>query len=311
AESAAWLLLEEDRAVELGENSALHIDRQSKGFVLTLTAGEVTARIDKPLSDGEEFTVKAGNLALAVRGTIFTVRIDGAIVTVSVERGEVAVIDSSGNELTTIGEDESVSFDTSAGNAVVAAPAQSSNDNYEVGDIVGFGGYEWRVLEVSDGKALLLSEYVLELRPYNGEWRDDLTFDENIAALSTTWADCDLRAYLNGEFYDSLGADIKARIVETQVVNDDNPEYGTPGGADTNDKIFLLSIDEAEAYFSDDTARIAYDSSGAASWWWLRSPGYGSRYAALVGRGGDVDVNGIYGIYIGYGGVRPALWLNL
>jgi hypothetical protein len=105
-ESAAWLLLEKERAVELGELTALHIDKQDKGFVLTLSEGEVTARIDRPLAADEEFTVKAGNLALAVRGTVFTAWFYGDTVTVSVERGEVAVLDWQGNEIAVLGAGE-------------------------------------------------------------------------------------------------------------------------------------------------------------------------------------------------------------
>jgi hypothetical protein len=317
-------LLEEDRAVELGENSALHIDRQSKGFVLTLTEGEVTARIARPLYDGEEFMVKAGGLALSVRGTIFTVRIDDAIVTVSVERSEVAVIDSGGSELTTVGEDESVSFDTSDGNAVVAAPIPGPTVDSQAGDIVGFGGYEWRVLEVSGGKALLLSEYVLEHRPYNEEW------------VNVTWETCTLRSYLNGEFYDSFSPDDRARMVQTRNSNKDNQWLGTPGGNDTDDYIFLLSLEEVVRYFGDsgqlanrpegvweiydhyNGARIAYSAvetpwgqpAGSASWWWLRSPGRISSSAAGVYFGGNLYVGGC-GVGYDYGGVRPALWLNL
>jgi hypothetical protein len=166
-----------------------------------------------------------------------------------------------------------------------------------VGSIIPFAGYDWRVLDVKDGKALLISEKVLEARPYNDE-------DKGI-----TWAECTLRAYLNGDFFNSLGPG-KARISETQTVNRNNPEYGTPGGADTSDKIFLLSIDEARAYFKDDEALLAYDLNGAASWWWLRSPGSNGGGAAnviIVGflgvRGSSVDDDN--------GGVRPALWLNL
>jgi hypothetical protein len=64
-----------------------------------------------------------------------------------------------------------------------------------VGDVIEFGGYEWRVLDVQDGKALLLSEHVLEYRPFHDE------------RVWITWEDCDLRTYLNSKFYDSFGAD--------------------------------------------------------------------------------------------------------
>ncbi|MDR0221677.1 MAG: leucine-rich repeat domain-containing protein [Lachnospiraceae bacterium] len=174
------------------------------------------------------------------------------------------------------------------------------------GDLIQLDGYSWLVLDVQDGKALVISEYVLEERAYHEDDGD------------ITWAECDLRAYLNGEFYDSLGADIKARIVETQVVNDRNTKYGTPGGEDTTDKIFLLSIREAETYFSNDSARAAYDLNGEGALWWLRSPGGRSGSAAFVYGDGVLDVigNGVYGYFVGggvryYGGVRPAFWINL
>jgi hypothetical protein len=157
-------------------------------------------------------------------------------------------------------------------------------------------GYLWRVLEVRDGKALIISEDIVGRKAYNTELMD------------ITWADCSLRAYLNNDFYNTLSTDTQARIAETQVTNNDNPNHGTPGGANTTDKIFLLSIDEARTYFNDNAARIAYDSSGSASWWWLRSPGDGSIDAAYVvidGRLHGHDVNSVFG------GVRPALWLNL
>jgi hypothetical protein len=344
AESAAWLLLEEERAVELGELTALHIDRQDKGFVLTLSEGAVTAQIDSPLGESEELAVMAGDLVLAVRGTIFTVRIAGAVVTVSVERGEVAVIDSNGTEIATVKAGEVTSFDTGNGNMVVATPAQSAADGYEAGKIVEFGGYEWRVLEVKDGKALLLSEYVLESRTYHGEWYEDWFEEETWEEHAVTWAECDLRIYLNGEFYNSFSENERARIYEVYLPNIDNPWYGASGGSDTNDRIFLLSIDEAVKYFGDsgqlsnrpsrdtryiddeyneartagstvDLAYTAFDGganiieAGTAASWWLRSPGYSNSLAVMVIGDGRIAISGT-GIGNDFG-VRPALWINL
>ncbi|MDR0222663.1 MAG: leucine-rich repeat domain-containing protein [Oscillospiraceae bacterium] len=164
-------------------------------------------------------------------------------------------------------------------------------------EIINFGGYDWLVLEKKDGRALILSLYVLEYKAYNDEYTD------------VTWETCTLRTYLNFNFYNSFGADDKAKIAETRVINNDNPNYGTSGGNDTTDKIFLLSIDEANEYFSDGNARVAYNSKGNASDWWLRSPGINSYYAAYVYDDGLVYVDGIR-VYYSYG-VRPALWLNL
>ena len=41
-----------------------------------------------------------------------------------------------------------------------------------IGDIIQFGGHDWRVLDVRDGKALLLSDKIIEKRPYHDEYED-------------------------------------------------------------------------------------------------------------------------------------------
>ena len=184
----------------------------------------------------------------------------------------------------------------------------------EVSNIIQFGGYDWRVLDIQGGKALLLSDKVLESRAYHRSHVDGII-----------WAECDLRAYLNGEFYDSLGDD-KAHIAETKAITGNNPWFGTNGGVKTDDKIFLLSIEEVVEYFGDSgqlenrpdsvwgmddrysAARIASNENGDASWWWLRSPGLDSGSAATVSIVGSVGISGIKADYDC--GVRPALWLN-
>jgi hypothetical protein len=283
AESSAWLLLEEDRAVELGELTTLHIDKQARGFVLTLTEGEIKAQIDSPLNSDEEFTVFAGTLALSVRGTVFTARIDSNTVTVNVEYGEVAVIDAMGEEIATVKAGESMSFETDK--------------------LVEFGGYSWRVLAVSSGKALLLAEHILEYGVYN-----------EVRSGDVTWETCTLRAYLNGDFLNSFNSDDRAKISETQVINNDNESYQgrtIPGGADTTDRIFLLSMEEAETYFGEESERIAYDldDGEASKWWWLRTPGDNSSSASNVTEEGLIGTGG-WGVTT-EGGIRPALWLKL
>ena len=189
------------------------------------------------------------------------------------------------------------------------------------GEIMRLGKYDWRVLDIQNGKMLILCEKVIGKRAYHSKYRD-IRWDGDI-----TWAKCDLRTYLNGAFYDSLGQD-KARIAKTRITTNNNPWYGTKGGKTTSDRIFLLSIEEVVYYFGDsgqlksqpedvnyisdqyNSARIASDKSGTASWWWLRSPGYYGNVAAGVDTGGGLSLCGNIVIYDGVG-VRPALWLNL
>ena len=179
-----------------------------------------------------------------------------------------------------------------------------------------FAQIDWLILATEDNKALLISEKTLAKMPYN----KDLT--------ATTWETCTLRKYLNGEFYDSLGND-KTAILPTKNDNFSNPWFGTYGGNDTNDKIFLLSIEEIVKYFGDsgrlknrndnnywlddkfNNRRVAYDINGAVDCWWLRSSGGFSDFATYVYNDGAVNVSGD-GIYLSTdGGVRPALWLDL
>lgn len=170
---------------------------------------------------------------------------------------------------------------------------------------------EWIVLAKEDGRALLLSKYALDCRPYNDDWDD------------VTWATCDLRSWLNGEFYEAaFSAGEQALVAESDLTNADNEEYGTPGGADTQDRVFLLSIDEVGQYLPTDENRVclltaqavangalAFGDTGKCDWW-LRSPGGVSRGAAGVYSDGYVCSSG-WGVDYDDFAVRPALWVNL
>ena len=140
---------------------------------------------------------------------------------------------------------------------------------------------------------------------------------------SVTWAECTLRKWLNGKFYDTaFNEEEKGLIALTKVKNADNPEYGTEGGEDTEDHVFLLSLEEAERYFEDDEdrrafpteyaiAKHAYVNSGLGTvWWWLRSPGINSDYAAGVYSAGSLNSNGNC-VYDSRNAVRPALRLKI
>ena len=184
-----------------------------------------------------------------------------------------------------------------------------------VGEIITMGYYggeaiEWQVLAVEGGKALVISRYALDAKPYNTD------------KVDATWETCTLRSWLNnGFYYAAFSVSEQSKIVLSWVVNNDNPKFGTPGGNDTQDKIFVLSIDEAESYFHSDEERICYPTKYAIDngcfntngvcRWWLRSPGYSSYIpkivAADVSHYGTVANDGD-GMWNKYKGVRPAFW---
>ncbi|MCL1804309.1 MAG: DUF6273 domain-containing protein [Eubacteriaceae bacterium] len=104
------------------------------------------------------------------------------------------------------------------------------------------GGYTWQVLEIKDEKAFLISRDIIDTRAFDGEGKTNI------------WGSSPLRSWLNNEFYSGFSTQEKSRITETNVVNNDNPWYGTDGGPDTVDKVFLLSIEEVAMYFGDSGA---------------------------------------------------------
>ena len=150
----------------------------------------------------------------------------------------------------------------------------------------------WIVVKKEQNKALLLSAYGLDAKPYNKRGK------------AVTWETCTLRKWLNGDFYsDAFTEEEKKRILLTEVRNEDNPRWNTPGGNDTEDRVFLLSIREAEEWLTQIERR-----NGA--WWWLRSPGVSPDWAARVDLVGDILDNGNR-VTHSYYAVCPALWIDL
>ena len=172
----------------------------------------------------------------------------------------------------------------------------------DVGDTIKFGDYngntEWIVLAKEEGKILVISKYAIEKRPYNIDW------------VAITWETCTLRRWLNGTYLTSaFSSEEQARIVEASIVNSDNG--GTDGGNNTTDKVFLLSIDEANKYFASNSEREASLLGGESAKWWLRSPSADGSYgAALVEKDGSVKEYGNSVDGNAYETVRPALWIS-
>lgn len=181
----------------------------------------------------------------------------------------------------------------------------------KVGDVIGFGRYNWRVLEINGDKALVISENAVARSKYHN------------SLVNIDWSSCNLRAWLNNEFFNSsFSSEERIRIVTTIVSAGANHICNTKAGGDTEDRVFLLSMDEAEKHFSNSSFRCCKDGSDRCSWW-LRSPGRDRKMAAYVGidggispHGDAVDFNGIRrvpgGVFTGKPhAVRPAMWISL
>jgi hypothetical protein len=217
--------------------------------------------------------------------------------------------------------------------AAFACCAVSAQDiQPKKGGVIDFAGYKWRVLDVQKGKALIITDEIIGKRPYH-YFKDS---PEERYKQRVTWADSEIRKFLNGDFYCSLGAD-RLRVLETAVANTDNPWFGTGGGPATLDKIFLLSIEETVKYFGD-SGRLKnppkegawindkYNNARKAKYkgeygvWWLRSVGPDFQWKdnpvhrtnAVYVLDGYIMMGGADANHYGsMAGVRPALWLNL
>ena len=197
----------------------------------------------------------------------------------------------------------------------------AGNTSIDQMDYVTFGldensqPIEWIVLEKSNNKALLLSKYVLTSHTYNDE------------SVDITWENCTMRKWLNSEYINTIfskkeqGSIITSDVINN-VINYGNAEYGTKGGNNTKDKLFLLSLDEVNKYFNNDNQRVATNKGDSSSSWWLRSPGLSpdnwwlpspdidQSQAAYIYYDGSLRENGGDVNTYGGHGVRPALWVK-
>ena len=195
----------------------------------------------------------------------------------------------------------------------------------EAGDHIFFGHYEqdgnnangmekiwWRVLSVEKGKVLAISEYCLDAKAFNDK------------ASDVKWETCTLRKWLNNEFFEMAFTDEEGSIIQLTCL-ENNPEAGTNRWDDTEDRVFLLSIAEAEKYFANDESRKAYatqfaknngayvNSDNSASRWLLRSLSSYPEFPATIYFNGSICTLKYIGddVYDTEWVVRPALWISL
>ena len=194
----------------------------------------------------------------------------------------------------------------------------------KLGEIVSFGQWEqdgntkngsepieWIVLADDDGRVLLWSNQILDMKP----------FHEPGGAI--TWAESTLRAWLNDTFYqDAFTPEERLLVSMTELQNVDNSASGADGGEDTEDHVFLLSFNELLAFglynpFLEDISATATPyaiSRGVerhqewgTSPWWTRSPGINQSSVTFCDMAG-VPIQSSTTERTGFG-VRPVIWV--
>ena len=173
----------------------------------------------------------------------------------------------------------------------------------ETNQTVSFGNYcqdktltktelEWIVLDRHDNKTLLLSKYAIA----SNKIKYDGTFH---------WEESSVSKWLNEEFInEAFSIDEQKMIIANSEIH--------------NDKVFLLSQEEAERYLVSAESRKCHPTERVAGngstysyiVWWLRTRGSNPFYIVYVDTEGDIDQRGRPGQF-NYYGVRPAIWVDL
>lgn len=211
----------------------------------------------------------------------------------------------------------------------VKAIKQEMIDNAKTGDTIYFGDYEqdgntdngkemieWIVLDEQEGSILVLSKYVIDAQSFNPN------------ADEVYWENSSLRSWLNGRFPDnSFSRENPSDVLQTAINNYRYPEQESEDEDvselimeeyETRDRVFLLSSQELEQYFPEETARIceatyyAIENGVAATAentcsWWLRSPGSDRDLTEYVWNQYGSIASSMQEIRQG---VRPAMWIK-
>ncbi len=152
----------------------------------------------------------------------------------------------------------------------------------QIGDLVALGTYDtapgndktevikWRVIDKDGDKLLILCDQLIDSFCYHNE--------EKGGVLETmSWQDSTVRAFLNGDFLTCCFTEEEIALIETTHLKNEGlndvlenlwrnvedkgeatyselKDQDLPDGPETDDKVFLLSVDEVLKYFGDETA---------------------------------------------------------
>jgi|GEM_PF-2833421 len=190
--------------------------------------------------------------------------------------------------------------------------------------IITFGAYkskvdgdtaepiEWMVLKRDGSFSLLISKYAIACGKYNS------------SRINVTWESCSLRQWLNTVFINDAFSDSeRAKICRATIPADANPDFEdrvNPGN-DTTDRIFIMSIHEANSFFLKKASRRCSGTEFCNHYmaingqpprddavaWWLRTPGGRQDVAAYVYESGSVCEGGNFvdGVFA----IRPMMWI--
>lgn len=143
----------------------------------------------------------------------------------------------------------------------------------------------WEVLsyDPATNAALVISKYGITCRAYHQQ--DKLT----------SWDECSLRRWLNDVFFDhAFSKAEKDRVITSHVTAEVVAGHELYPGNDTNDKVYILSINEYQRYYThiNQWRCFLLDAPRTKRQCWLRNYGADRGRAAFVGRSGRIHEGG-------------------
>ncbi len=188
--------------------------------------------------------------------------------------------------------------EASSSNGWLSNTSKSEKTSIDLGSTVTFGQYEqdnntvngkepieWVVIGVEDDYINLITKDIIDLQRYNIQKED------------ITWATCNLRNWLNNEFFNASFTLDEQRAMKRW-------SYKDIDGTQLNDYVYCLSASEVESIWPNQQDRAAlvtdyvyalsdYTNSTKAGQWWLRSE---SVYNGIFRTAQDVYASGSIGV---------------
>ena len=210
-----------------------------------------------------------------------------------------------------------ISYGHSTTDSIVAQQDNNGYSNIKTATDAFWFKYEqieWDVLKIENGNAMLISNKVINSQVYDVN-------DKN------NYKESRIREWLNSTFYNEAFSEAqKSLIIETEVdnsaatTNSDTNQYACDN---TNDKVYLLSYQEANTFYSSNNERMSVATDYARcegvncyglndrnyGYWQLRSPGseHGDEAWGVIGAG----VFNLPYTCASNVGTRPVIWVKV
>lgn len=161
---------------------------------------------------------------------------------------------------------------------------------------------KWIKIAEDNDKYLLVSKYILDYKEFN----------DTFMAEACSWGNSTIRSFLNYDFYYSAFSTAEQETIITSKVQD----YKADGvlGNVTNDKVFLLSLQQVQDYFSSTSQRVAVATEYAKTQkkyatdsYWLINSYSSDLYKRLINKYGVNENNPRVNEPEG---IRPAIWVK-